>query len=274
MAKKKKNNQVQESEAVSTQPDQMGKYGVKSESKKVKKREALIRILVIILVILLLFLSIMFACSSYINKAGDFTVTMDKDSFNMGISLCETPDFVNATRFLAGDKCEGMEECTLNWLPEDINDIDGSHNRSNGQDFMAYTFYVKNAGSVDVGYEAHINVDSAALGVDDAMRVMVITNGEKKIFAKPKKGTTNEFETNDAFTSSYKYSIDKLFVSDKRVMDTGNRKFNVGDVDKYTVVIWLEGEDPECVNAILGGEVKLSMNFKCYALDDSDGSAA
>ena len=87
MAKKKKEDQAPSDEALQEYDDRMSKYGVKTESKKVKKREALIRILVIILVILLLFLSIMFACSSYINTAGDFTVTMDKDAFNMGITL-------------------------------------------------------------------------------------------------------------------------------------------------------------------------------------------
>ena len=31
--------------------------------------------------------------------------------------------------------------------------------------------------------------------------------------------------------------------------------------DKVTVVIWLEGDDPECVNAILGGEMKMHMDI-------------
>ena len=32
-------------------------------------------------------------------------------------------------------------------------------------------------------------------------------------------------------------------------------------VDKITIVIWLEGDDPECVNAILGGEMKIHMDI-------------
>lgn len=268
MAKKNKNDQAPNEEALQYD-DRMSKYGVKTESKKVKKREALIRILVIILIILLLFLSILFACSSYINKAGDFTVTMDKDAFNMGITLSETPDFKNPTRFLAGKKCADMRECTLDWLPEDIDSIDGTHNRSNGQEFLAYTFYVKNAGQVDVGYYASIKIDSAALGVDDAMRVMVFRNGEPTIYAKPKKGTSSVLEDNAGY-----YEIDKNFVSDEKVMSMNEKYFPVSDIDKYTVVIWLEGWDPECVDDIMQGEVKLSMNFAAYELEDSDGSAA
>jgi hypothetical protein len=33
------------------------------------------------------------------------------------------------------------------------------------------------------------------------------------------------------------------------------------EVDKYTVVIWVEGEDPECVDDIIGGYIELTMKF-------------
>ncbi len=272
MAKKKKDQAP--NDAALQQNGQMDRYGVKTESKKVKKREALIRILVIILVLLLLFLSIMFACSSYVNKAGDFTVTMDKDAYNMGITLSETPGFENPSRFLAGEKCENMGDCTFSWLPDDIDQIDGSHNRSNGQEFLAYTFYVKNAGNVDVGYNSQILIDSVALGADDAVRVMVYKNGEPTIYAKPKNGTTDQLEENKNSAGVIQYTVDKNFVSSTKVMEEEEKLFPVGDVDKYTVVIWLEGWDPECVNKILDGEIKMSMGFWCYELDDGDGSSA
>ena len=37
--------------------------------------------------------------------------------------------------------------------------------------------------------------------------------------------------------------------------------FKPGDVHKYTVIIWIEGEDPECVDNIIGGEVKMRMRL-------------
>lgn len=271
MAKKKKAEAP--ADAALQENGQMDRYGVKTESKKVKKREALIRILAIILVILLLFLSIMFACSSYVNKAGDFTVTMDKDAFNIGITLSETPGFENPTRFLTGDKCENMADCTYAWLPDDIDSIDGSHNRSNGEEFLAYTFYVKNAGEVDVKYNAKILIDSVALGADEAMRVMVFRNGEPTIYAKPQKGTTDKLEENKDNKGIIQYTVDKNFVTNTKVMEENFDLFPVNTVDKYTVVVWLEGWDPECVDKILDGEIKMSMSFWCEPLDDGDGSS-
>jgi hypothetical protein len=45
--------------------------------------------------------------------------------------------------------------------------------------------------------------------------------------------------------------------------------FLVGNVDKYTIVIYMEGEDPECVDAIVGGSVEFSMNIDAIGGDDS-----
>lgn len=272
MAKKKK-NELPPGVEVPAGYDAMGKYGVKTESKKVKKREALIRILTIILVLMLLFLSLMFACSSYINKAGDFTVTMDKDAYNMGIILSETKDFKNSSRFLTGDKCVDMLDTTLDWLPDDLDSIDGSHNNSNGQSFLAYTFYVKNGGTVDVEYTAEIKIEAVSLGVDEAMRVMVFHNGEPTIYAKPQKGTTDKKEQNLNDLGESVYSVDKNFVSNTKVMENKVDLFKAGEIDKYTVVVWLEGWDPECVNKILEGEIKMSMNFFAEEVDGSDGSS-
>ena len=34
-----------------------------------------------------------------------------------------------------------------------------------------------------------------------------------------------------------------------------------GDVDHFTIVIWIEGDDPECIDALIGGEISLHMNI-------------
>jgi hypothetical protein len=44
-------------------------------------------------------------------------------------------------------------------------------------------------------------------------------------------------------------------------MEITNEDFKAGEVDRFTVVIWLEGWDPECVNDIMEGRFTLSMNF-------------
>ena len=40
------------------------------------------------------------------------------------------------------------------------------------------------------------------------------------------------------------------------------RDFAAGAVTKFTIVIWLEGNDPDCVDKILGGVFKIDMNME------------
>ena len=43
----------------------------------------------------------------------------------------------------------------------------------------------------------------------------------------------------------------------------------MGNVDKYTIVIWMEGEDPECVDSIVGGSVQFSMTIDAMDHDNT-----
>ena len=42
-----------------------------------------------------------------------------------------------------------------------------------------------------------------------------------------------------------------------------------GDLDKYTLVIWIEGSDDECTDNILGGEFKVRMRFNSEYVEES-----
>lgn len=238
---------------------QAEKREVRTTAEKVSRRKQTTRLLLIILLIAVLLMGISFALAKYANQVGRFTVNLDEDALTKrGISISESKDFSDPKIFLQAAPYDDMSHFTKDWFLdderyssfEDIDKIDGAHN---GQDNIAYTFYIKNGGREDAGYNAQINIDSATLGADHAIRVMLFVNGAPTVYAKPVKGTTNELEP---------FAADKNFFSDDIVAKVSNEDFKAGNIDKYTVVIWLEGEDPECVNDILGGEVKLSMNFR------------
>ena len=37
------------------------------------------------------------------------------------------------------------------------------------------------------------------------------------------------------------------------------KDFKSGEIDKFTIVIWVEGDDPECKDNLIGGEMKVHM---------------
>lgn len=138
-------------------------------------------------------------------------------------------------------------------LPDNLDDIDGSHN---GKNYVAYSFYIRNAGKTDLGYSAKLKVVSASKGVEKAARVRVYRNGEPTTYAAAAADGNPEPNT-------------EPFASKDVVTTISHKNFRVGDVDKYTVVIWLDGDDPECVDKIIGGAVEFGFDFDSSETDDS-----
>lgn len=188
-----------------------------------------------------------FALANFVNKAGNFTVNIIKEGLDQSISISDNQNFSNPTTFLAANIIDQMDNVTEDWFPQDIDEIDGSHN---GENYIAYTFYVKNTGKETAAYQADIDILSVVKNADEAVRVKVYRNGEPTVFAKRQKNK-KEAEPNTT-----------PFFSETKVMSQSFENIKPDDQDKFTVIIWLEGNDPECVDDILGGEVKMAMRLK------------
>jgi hypothetical protein len=60
------------------------------------------------------------------------------------------------------------------------------------------------------------------------------------------------------------------FASDVVVAKGLQENVAPGDVHKYTVVIWLEGDDPDCSDDLIGGHA--GMDFRLHLVGESGGS--
>ena len=205
------------------------------------------------LVVLALAFGVLFALSFMQENMGNFTINLNRlELFRRGVAIADNGDFNNATARLAADALDNGTNIAAEDLPDNLDDIDGSHN---GKNYVAYTFYIRNAGKTDLGYSAKLKVVSASKGVEKAARVRVYRNGEPTYAAAAANGNpepnTEPFASKDVVTT------------------ISHANFRVGDVDKYTVVIWLDGDDPECVDKIIGGAVEFGFDFDSSETDDS-----
>lgn len=206
------------------------------------------------LVVLALAFGVLFALSFMQENMGNFTINLNRlELFRRGVAIADNGDFNNATARLAADALDNGTNIAAEDLPDNLDDIDGSHN---GKNYVAYTFYIRNAGKTDLGYSAKLKVVSASKGVDKAARVRVYRNGEPTTYAAAAADGSPEPNT-------------EPFASKDVVTTISHKNFRVGDVDKYTVVIWLDGDDPECVDKIIGGAVEFGFDFDSSETDDS-----
>src|SRR5574344_27975 len=217
---------------------------------KVYYRHRIGKIISITLTLLLLLLILVYVVLRIVYNGGNFTVTLDSDkTLKSSINIYESLNDPTGKNKLYADNVSFMDNISVKWLPENIDsESDGSHN---GTNYIAYTFYVENKGDEDLNYWYKIVVDDVVKSVDRAVRVMVIENGQKTIYAKANE-LTGEPEDN---TIAFKNDADGTIVLKERT------DFNPDIRDKFTIVIWIEGDDPDCIDALIGGEIKMHMDI-------------
>lgn len=218
-------------------------------AKETKRYKVLMRLLALIVLILIMIIAAGYAISYFYNKFGSFTVRIDKyDMVQQGLTLSETPDFTITDSVLNAEIAYNMTNISGHDIPPNVDQINGSHN---GENYIAYTFYLINAGDSTLSYSSQMNIESVTKNVDDAVRVAVYKNGQKTVYGKTKSNGGGK-----------ESDCDETFLASTIVMRETKEKFEPKAKDKYTVVIWLEGNDPDCVDSIIGGTIKFGMNFR------------
>ena len=244
MVKEKQKNKSK----LDNEKSKINDYEKNLKSEKIKQREIKIKIVRIAILITIIFLIIIYFLLRTVYDLGDFTISLDPQSeLKSGLVMYESKDTKEHKQILKANKLEFMDNISINWLPDNLNnEADGGHN---GENYIAYTFYIENQGSDIINYWYNIHIDDVIKNVDSAVRVMVYRNEDRKIYAKVNSNTNMP----EAGTTPF-YSNDEVLMEQRT-------NFNPGDIDKFTIVIWLEGDDPDCVDAIIGGEMKMTMEI-------------
>ena len=224
-----------------------------ADAKRRKKRYA------IILASMLAILLIMYIISMLTTQWGDLVVSIGDVYDGKTIMLSESASFDDAAVKLNGGSVKDITNITKAWLPNGLNDEkDGSHN---GEDYLAYTFYLKNTGTKDLKYNTTMTLTGQSKSADEAVRIQIYKNGKDNVYAKGayKDRTLSE-------TDATKWVDTDDILKDK------NAELKAGATDKFTIVMWVEGNDPECVDAIRGGTIRSRMIFD--VVDESKQSSS
>ena len=217
-------------------------------AKEVRNYKVRKKILLSALGGLLALTSLLFMASALHQDMGRLSVGVARDDIaKYGLTLSETRDMQYATSRLNAKINERITNISVNDLPENLSMIDGEHN---GDNYIAYTFYLQNGGTETLEYEYEVTISDVSLGLDEAMRSRLYIEDEYVEYAKTRNdGTGAEPGTTEFYSLGI---VTKGAVSD----------FAPKDKTKYTIVIWLEGDDPECVDRVIDGVSKVEMSFR------------
>lgn len=217
----------------------------------------------------------LFLLSYITDHAGAFTVNLTANMLKSGFVLCDEPKFNNPTSRLRSEKTKDINNITVGDVRMDVDDVDGSHN---GENYVAYTFYVRNNGETVESYYYALKIGSSSLGVNDAVWIMLFEDGHQIMYASTSADGDPEavvgYDEKPPFYD-LAYNKDKQyyekngewgirttpFADEEAVVRGYVDNVQPMETHKYTVVIWLEGNDPECVDDIFGGHATYSMEF-------------
>lgn len=240
---------AEDSAAESANSKSMDLLTLRRTAGEVRRHKVITRMISILIFILVAIVTVAYAVSYFYDKFGSFTVMVNKyDMVNQGLTLSETPEYDRSTATLNAGILYDMTNISGRDLPENIDNINGAHN---GDNYIAYTFYLINSGDDTIAYKGEMIMESVTMGVDEAIRIAVYKNGVKTVYGKTK--SSGQGKESDC---------DKEFETSAVVMSTKTDSLEPGGKDKYTVVVWLEGNDPDCVDEIIGGTMKLGMDFR------------
>lgn len=188
----------------------------------------------------------------YGQNAGNFVMSVDTAARLRGITMSIDPSFETASSRLLSDPINSARDVTYAWIKrEEITQTNGNYVDID-HDYVAYTFYVKNEGYETVDLSYYIRMTGVYGGLDEGIRILIIDEGVETLYMKADK------EEKDY--SRYMPEAE-LFLTSATIMRKVVFNFKPGDIRKYSVVVWLEGHDPDTKDEILGGMIKMTMNF-------------
>lgn len=236
---------------------------------------------------LLLLLGAFFLMSLVSQMRGYFTINLSDGLFKEGFTLSPTKGFENPSVSLFCEPATDVPCVSFIQIDENVDQTDGQHNA----DYFAYTFYCRNEGESTVDYTWDLELTDEAQSLSTAAWVMVFEDGKMCFYAKASNDTGAE-EALPAFdddTRGYlrpplmdqalypekQYQVIRekngitfyrlvpfRFAGDDLVTSGQQQSVEPMEVHKYTVVIWLEGDDPDANIERMGGHLGLAMQFR------------
>ena len=233
---------------------------------EVKRFRIMMRVIPIVIAVLVALSSVVYVSSVMYNRYGSYTVTVNKfDNLKYSIALTEymieDPD--NEGKLIPGKSVarlnskasEQIRDMDGETLPDDIDQINGEHN---GENYIAYTYYLVNNGERTLTYEYNLYIVNMTNGVEKGVRVRLYEDGVATTYARTKTDGSGPEEGTVAF------------MGDTTIVRKQVSNFGPGAYTRFTIVMWIEGNDDDTTDDIIGGQFKVDMSVNIIPDETTD----
>ena len=211
-------------------------FNIKEDKKKSK-----IWILLLITGALSLLIAVITVYGQY---TGNYLISITKQAQKKGIAISETNDFNELKSDIKFKPLNDLTDISESWL--DIGEAENTDGQyyTEGLEYIAFTFYLKNTGdeTINVNYQIKVLDDYKNIGLATIFKVREYVN------------INNEFRLKDDINYSKAFNDNKDTIASVDILG-----FRTGEVRKFTFFVWFDGEysKPE----MMGGAIKFDWVF-------------
>ena len=194
-------------------------------------------------------------------------MSVDEDAFKRGIAISDSSTFETMNRWHTADPVEDVRDTTLQHIDLfEIINAEGAYKETRSN-YLAYTFFLRNVGSETTPVDYEVVITYQSKNIAEAIRVMIIVDGQvaydeqgiryiecesKKMYQAPDKQDITYKDYLQDFTLFKSTDI----ICSERIFDIRPEQ-----TKKISVIMWLEGEDPECIETLASAKIKITMNL-------------
>ncbi len=226
-------------------------------------------------IVICLLLSIVFAgFTVYGANTGNFNIYVQESDVSLAVYMKDDKSDLGA--HLSVPTVEGMHDSTFTRLPQDITSH-GTPEKGLGTKndpykyYLAFSVCVVNQSERAIDLITELTVSDSRDGEDGgkvigAMRVALVEGDNPldtaKIYALPEANEENQAELDAGLAEHGRYPSETIdFISTVQIFNETFKDIGAGEERKFTIVIWLEGCDAECKDAIFGAKMKMRLDF-------------
>ena len=292
MAKKKKDTSPEvpvEKEATGLVQKSNGQFDYIAKRRSVRaktRRRTATLVVTIFLLAAVLITAAVYAILAFIDF-NSFRITVDRSS-GQSLSLSQDFEFTKPSSALGIDGPKFMDNVAYESI--DIEGIVNGEGELNGDNYIANTFYLRNNGLKDCRYVEEVTLSNTYKGLEAAMRLLIVRNVYEEVngewvptenvytcYAKERTepledGTTQEYVSggngDQVVPDPVPHPVNEdeewlcvNFISDSIILHDQQFDIQSKQIVRYSIVVWIEGTDLECVDDVLGGKVSLSVKF-------------
>ena len=214
-------------------------------------------------------------------KSEGVSLTMDRHStFDNSTSYLNANGFDNFTGAYTYQWFENSTKVTFDQIHNENTDYTiAKAKNENGIRFFKFTFFIKNNGKLNASFDMDIDLTenskpkNDAYSIDEYLRLMVFEDDNKPtVYARrsltrnsDEEGAYKEYVSGKPGTDN-DFGEAELFLSETKLATVTN-SLEPEEYKMYTLLFWLEGNDPECSKIPEGASLRIGATINAYPQD-------